>query len=79
MSDLQTIAQAIQVRREQHLHSRAASTAHLEQDDLASLLHRPKCQHGDLQRLLHRRAGSPVFGTSELHHIEDRGSDMAEQ
>jgi hypothetical protein len=65
MSDLNTIAQAIQVRREQHPLPRAAG-AYLEQDDLASLLRRPKCQHGDLQRLLSRRVG-PAF--SELRNF----------
>jgi hypothetical protein len=75
MSDLKTIAEAIQVRRVQHPLSRASDAAYLEQDDLASLLRRPKCQHGDLQRLLRRRAPnlSPLFGSSELHHIEERG------
>ena len=70
MSDLRTIADAIQVRGEQHLPS--ATGAYLEQDDLASLLHRPKCQHGDLHRLLRRRAGSlcselPNFTTSKIN------------
>ena len=66
MSDLRTIADAIQVRREQHPLPSAAG-AYLEQDDLASLLHRPRCRHGDLHRLLGRRTGYPVFGTSEVH------------
>jgi len=74
MSDLKTITEAIQVERVQHPLRRAASAAHLEQDDLDSLLRRPKCQHGDLRRLLRRRVGPPVFGTSELPHIEDRGA-----
>jgi hypothetical protein len=65
MSDLRTIADAIQVRREQH--PPRAAGAYLEQDDLASLLRRPKCQHGDLRRLLQRPASAPLFGTSELH------------
>jgi hypothetical protein len=64
MSNLKTIAQRVQ-----HTLYRPAEAADLEQDNLASLLLRPKCQHGDLRLLLRRRA-SLLFGSSELHHIE---------
>jgi hypothetical protein len=52
----------------------------LQHDDLASLLLRSKCQHGDLRLLLHRPAvGSPVCGTSELHHQSMRPSSYISQ
>jgi len=77
MSDLKAIADAIQMRREQHPLCYVAETSKLEQDDLASLLRRPKCQHGDLRLLLRRRASylsSPDFLSSELRNIEERGA-----
>jgi hypothetical protein len=76
MSDIKTIAEAIAVRRVQYPLSPAADATYLEQDDLASLLLRPKCQHGDLHLLLRRRApylSSPVFGSSEVRNIEEGG------
>jgi hypothetical protein len=76
MRDARTTADAIQAGREPRpLQPASTSGNHLQHDDLASLLLRPKCQHGDLGLLLRRRAylQSPVFGTSELHNLEGRG------
>jgi hypothetical protein len=56
MSDIRAIAEAIETRREQHPpQSSADAASYLQQDDLASLLLRPKCQFGDLRLLLRRR------------------------
>lgn len=65
MSDLETIVDAVQVHRDQHPLCYVAETSKLEQDDLTSLLRRPKCPHGDLRQLLRRRA--------VLRHIQERG------
>ena len=75
MSDIRAIADAVEAEREQRPHRPFNAGNHLQHDDLASLLLRPKCQHGDLGLLLRRRAylQSPVFGTSELHNLEGRG------
>jgi hypothetical protein len=75
MSDIRAIADAVEAGREQRPHRTFSAGNHLQHDDLASLLLRPKCQHGDLGLLLRRRAylQSPVFGTSELHNLEGRG------
>jgi hypothetical protein len=62
--------------REQRPIRRASNNGNpLQHDDFANLLLRSKCQHGDLRLLLHRpAAGSPVIGTSELHHQSMRPS-----
>ena len=56
---------------------------HLQQNDLASLLLRPKCQHTASAIASPRRIprisdvrSFPVFGTSEPHHRGNRGIDM---
>jgi hypothetical protein len=74
MSDVRAIAEAIQARQERSFQPATDAASSLQQDDLASLLRRPKCQHGDLRLLLRRRApylSSPVFGSSEVRNIEE--------
>ena len=56
MSDIRSVPEAIQTRREQpSLQSGVDAANHLQQDDLSSLLLRPKSQYGDLRLLLRRR------------------------
>jgi hypothetical protein len=58
MSDVRAIAEAIQAGRQRPLRPASNAGNHLQHDDLASLLLRPKGQYGDLRLLLRRRSAN---------------------